>query len=107
MKTMEGFGMIDKVEVSAYMRPVRLTDVLLAIKEKYKGKVFLQVRDTGTLYLGDYQYGNGLKEVTGHKGGGIREDIKEVGKWNLLDDNLNNQSPETLDFIHNLLCTAK
>jgi len=71
------FSEINKDEFEIIGRPIRLTDVLLAMDNR-KFYRFAKTMDEANELAWDY--------------------------WNLKDDNLNNQSPETLDFIHNLLC---
>ena len=84
---MEGFGMVGKVEISPYMRPVRLADVLLAMSQ------------TGTVTKGANFLVNVVEIGHGVGGSGLFQDVR----WNLKDDNLDNQSSETIDFIHSLL----
>lgn len=95
------FGMsVDKVYVNEFKiigRPIRLSDVLLAVKQEdlnlenkfkkdYKGhppikyKIFYQFMQSITKY-----------EIDGGE------------FWNLKDDNLEHQTPETIAFIFNLL----
>lgn len=66
------------------IHPIRLADVLLAIGD------ILDETQTYKEKMGDYF-------VVGH------DEKDEQLKWNLKDDNLDNQSPETLEFIANLL----
>ena len=65
------------------VRPIRLADVLLAMKTKYvdKGYIFgvpAWIKHGGELLFGSYL-------------------------WNLREDSLDKQSDETIDFIFNLL----
>ena len=79
-------------------RPIRLADVLLAVrqwdldkekefKEKYKGHPPVK-------YSKYYQF---MQSITAHGMDG------EEFFWNLKDDNLENQSEECVDLIHGLL----
>ena len=65
-------------------RPIRLADVLLAIDKYVKiGNLSDKEKDGGLSYLDFVSF--------------------IYDKWNLEDNNLQNQSPETIDFIHKLL----
>lgn len=61
-----------------YLRPIRLADVLLVLRNEVP-KFHQQV-------------------VLGTEGA-----TKTIGMWNLKDNNLENQSEETINFIHGLL----
>lgn len=63
-------------------RSIRLTDVLLAIKA-YKIKLDFDTRSQPFLFITDWK--------------------EKTVIWNLLKDNLEDQSEETLEFISNLL----
>lgn len=58
-------------------RPIRLADVLLALSEKFPGELIPKFEDYSTTLF--------------------------MGYWNLKDDNLDNQSFETKQFLINLL----
>jgi len=86
-----GIGLVfyeDKGHLKIIGRPIRLADVLLAI---------------GTNKVGCDGEGN-FSRVRSYEEASKRLSPKLVCKWNLRDDNLNNQSEETITFIHNLIC---
>lgn len=68
-----------------YTRPITLADVLRAIKDKYM---------KGTLQK-EGEFKNGTEWF-----GEIAWD------WNLAKDNLDDQSPETIDFLTSVLCNG-
>lgn len=70
-----GLSTFNKDSYTIIGRPIRLADVLLAVNEA----------DNPHSIDGDKDHEN------------------VMWKWNWKDDNLNNQSPETINFIHNLL----
>jgi hypothetical protein len=67
--------------INAPKRPIRLADVLLAIGQKY-GDHVLEFSGVETCSL---------------------EAARSVRKWNLREDDLTKQSPETLEFLASLL----
>ena len=73
----------DKLKIIG--RPIRLTGVLLALKKE----------------LGEISMLNGVSDyiLLGHS----ELTLNSFAKWNLKDDNLENQSEETLQFIADLL----
>lgn len=69
-------------------RPIRLADVLLAYHKKFLPKEDLM-----------------LKAVVDHVLNKIHKDMWSiVANWNLLDDNLDHQSEQTINFLWGLLC---
>lgn len=64
-------------------RPIRLADVLLAVTQIPRIKMFSQAVIMGA------------------------EEPRKIAEiWDLRNDDLTKQSPKTIDFIHNLLCPA-
>lgn len=76
-------------------RPIRLADVLLAI-DKARKNIF--VRHDGVLFKWERFNEGG----SGHHG--VESTYVE---WNIKDDNLDNQSEETKQFLINLLVTSQ
>lgn len=72
----------ERVEIIG--RPIRLADILLAIRKAHSDLVI--VSHNGTF----------------HERVGVKE-YRELGKYNLLQDDLESQSPEFIDFIHSIL----
>lgn len=72
-----------------FEREIRLADVLLAVDVFRNGKNEhgYSVRHTGRIYEDD------LNSVA----------KKQVGVWNLRADDLQEQSPETIEFLYSLL----
>ena len=83
----EGFGIIDEQKSYPYMRDVRLADVLLVISNSVHN-VYIDADGVFIDYDSVWESG----EVKVHD-----------FNWNLKDNNLENQSEETLEFIFNLL----
>lgn len=79
-----------KEEIEIIGRPIRLADVLLAIwkQDKCKGADILRTH-TGNIASGGFKETN-LEHIV-------------MGLWNLLKDDLEEQSDETVEFISNLL----
>lgn len=85
------------LEVKILGRPIRLADVLLAVQESDNKPMYFNCGSDGAFYEVDYTYPDGNHCVIEHKGLGAG-----VG-WNLRDDNLDNQSEETKEFLIDLL----
>lgn len=68
-------------------RPIRLADVLLAIKN-----MLIVVDAEGHFYRCEMKLSDKVPKIG-----------KYLGEWNLRDDNLEHQTPETIAFIANLL----
>lgn len=62
-------------------RPIRLTDVLVAIDQRFRGDNFATVATNGWFHFG-----------------------RKRALWNLRTDDLSQQSSECIDFIHSILC---
>ena len=73
-------------------RPIRLADVLLAIGNRG----ILKVNNLG-----------GFSVFNDYIGGKAEWVDVAMPRWNLLKDDLTEQSPETIDFIHSLLTHSK
>lgn len=71
--------------------PIRLADVLLAMHGNRKSGQLFAVVGNGAIY-----------ELSG---GNFKEDADKpaLASWNLRQDDLEEQSPETIDFIANVL----
>ncbi len=86
----------DFVKYKIIGRPIRIADVLLAIQENvehYNEDIIVLVDGfIGFRPSEDRKYHDAI--LKGNSG----------CNWNLKDDNLDNQSKETINFIHNLLC---
>ena len=81
-----------------FYRPIRLADVLLAVHGVNNRPSYFNVACDGGFYEVSYSYPDDVTCVVEHKGlGGFY-----VG-WNLREDDLTKQSPETLEFLYNLL----
>ena len=72
-------------------RPIRLADVLAAM-EKVEADYFIDM--SGTFVKQNTTLDGDAPERTDYK-------------WNLLDDDLSHQTPETIDFLYEILCTGK
>ena len=71
-------------------REIRLADVLIALKEcNHKISDRFLVESNGEFHYFD--------KMTGHF-------AETVINWNLKNNDLNNQSKPTIDFLHKLLC---
>jgi hypothetical protein len=80
-----------RVNLKILGRPIRLADVMATIFTSWNTDENIKKRP-----LDDDSYTEFFKDE--------REVvIKVVKRWNMLDDNLEHQSPETLEFIANLL----
>lgn len=76
-------------------RPIRLSDVLVAIYKMRNSKESVFVRQDGVIFRWEKFTEGG----DGHHGV-----VSTYVEWNLLDDDLNHQSEETLKFLTELLC---
>lgn len=68
-------------------RPIRLADILIAIEKVKLGDVYYSIRTGGEIIKGNIE--------TSYE--------EEVSFWNLRTDNLDQQSPECIEFLENLL----
>lgn len=68
-------------------RPIRLSDVIVALSKQSKGYFFTQDGD-----IPDEEYT--IK----------RETLRVLYHWNCEDDNLSHQTEETISFLHAILC---
>lgn len=77
-------------------RPIKLSDVLLAIKETYGNTMGFFLNQYGMFYhmLEEIKYPDSMNPVV--------LKYKELG-WNLREDDLTKQSPECLQFLADLL----
>lgn len=78
-------------------RPIRLADVLLALEEAIKDKDYeCRINTLGNFELIDLEITGGSKK--------FKVRLDDEIRWNLKSDSLDNQSPETINFLTELLC---
>lgn len=77
--------MLEKKELKILGRPIRLADILLACDKKYPGQFAV---------VTDMEIGMIVKE----------EFVEVLMLYQWKDDNLDHQSQECIDFLHDLLC---
>ena len=83
---------LNKLEFKVLGRPIRLADVLAAIHRKC-GNGSFYVDAAGNFW---------------RTGGFSEEPLMPHGVlWDLLHDDLNEQAPETISFLYEILCTGK